>query len=84
MVQGKGARPDRDEDPHGQKKEKEEKKTHTSPDFLAGGRRRKKWLPAGTETEAREKLPVAVPKNPGRKVSNFLTAKQQKEKVLSV
>lgn len=36
-VQGKGARPDRDEDPHGQKE------THTLPDFFTGGRRRKKW-----------------------------------------
>lgn len=31
-------------------------------------------------TETREKLPVAVAENPGRKVSSFLTAKQKKKK----
>lgn len=31
-------------------------------------------------TETREKLPVAVAENPGRKVSSFLTAKQKKKR----
>lgn len=52
---------------------KKRKATHRQISSPVGDGEKKKWLPAGRETEAREKLPVAVPEN-------VLTATKKKEK----